>query len=391
MNENVPGIALGVQGAQSSTSAARGLARYVVDAATAIVERTPWAVAQLSYSREAAPPDFLQRLPDEIPRADDATRPTWSGPIVYHVLSAFELEPLDRVWPLWAQGTDVALVVTVHDLIPFIYADRYLHYPRIQRWHYPRLPLLSVADALIADSAHTARDITERLAIDEERIFVAGLDASPSFRPADRNRDEVFRALQAALHEIRPGFLLYVGGVEYRKNLQRLLSAYARLAPDERRNHQLVIAGKHVGRERRQLRRMLAETRLGADVLVTGPVSDAALVGLYQACHLFVFPSQYEGFGLPALEALRCGAAVVVADRSSLREVVTDPEARFDPESVDAIAEVLRRAATDGGFVARLRARAPKEAARFSWDLSTAEMLRAYGCAAAIASMRART
>jgi glycosyltransferase involved in cell wall biosynthesis len=390
LNPEVPGVALGVQGAQSSTSAARGLARYVVDAATAIVERIPWAVAQLSYSRDAPPPDFVRRLPVQIPCGDDANPPAWSGPIVYHVLSAFELEPLDRLWPRWARSADVALVVTVHDLIPFIYPDRYLHYPRIQRWHYPRLPFLSVADALIADSAHTARDITDRLDIEDTRIFVAGLDAGRHFRPPDRSLDEVLHAVQTALPEIRPGFLLYVGGVEYRKNLERLLVAYGRLGPDQRRRHQLVIAGKHVGGEQQLLRRLLGEMRVAADVLVTGPVSDATLVGLYQACHLFVFPSLYEGFGLPALEALRCGAAVVVADRSSLREVVTDPEARFDPESVDSIAATLRRAVTDSDFTARLRDHAASEAARFSWDRSTAEMLRAYSCATAIASMRVR-
>ena len=376
-----PGVALGVQAAQSQTSAGRGLGRYVTDASAAIVARVPGAVAQVSFSAELAPPAFLDQLPRSVPRGDDQTRPEWSGPLVYHVLSPLEVQPLDRVWPRWARRPSVGLTVTVHDLIPFIFPAAYMDRPIVQRWHAPRLALLRIADALVVPSSATAGDVIDRLGVDRSRIFVTGEDCGPTFRPAAEPREHLLAGLRRLVPGIRDGFLLFVGSTEFRKNLDRLLAAYAKLAPSLRQEHQLVMAGKLGPGEENHLRVSLRQHRIEADVLATGYIPDLTLARLYQLCDLFVFPSLYEGFGLPALEAMRCGARVLVADASSLPELVRDPAARFDPRSVEAIRWALERGLTDEAFRAQLQAMAAREAERFSWDRATTETLRAYGFA----------
>jgi glycosyltransferase involved in cell wall biosynthesis len=142
-----------------------------------------------------------------------------------------------------------------------------------------------------------------------------------------------------------------------------------------------MVAGKLGPGEENHLRVGVRRHRIEADVVATGYIPDGTLARLYQLCDLFVFPSLYEGFGLPALEAMRCGARVLVADVSSLPELVRDPGARFDPRSVDAIRLALERGLTDSAFRARLQAMAPLEAKRFSWDRATTEALRAYAFA----------
>ncbi len=132
---------------------------------------------------------------------------------------------------------------------------------------------------------------------------------------------------------MRPGYFLYTGGVDFRKNMEGLIRAHGALAPALRARHQLVIVCRMNDHQREHY---LAEARrCGSedDVLLTGYVSDDTLHGLYEASRVFVFPSFYEGFGLPIVEAVACGAPVIASARSSLPEVTPSGEGLFDPES----------------------------------------------------------
>jgi glycosyltransferase involved in cell wall biosynthesis len=157
-----------------------------------------------------------------------------------------------------------------------------------------------------------------------------------------------------------------------------MIAAYALLPPEVQTRHQLVISCKVLPDEERVLRDLAAARGLTGELLLTGYVSDDVLVRLYQGCGLFVFPSLYEGFGLPVLEAMRCGAPVIAGDVSSLRELVRDPEARFDPTSPITLRDRMQRGVEDLEFRSRLRAVAVSESQRFTWDKVVEETLRGY-------------
>lgn len=375
-------VAIGLQGAQSSTSAGRGLARYVQDSVTALALRAPGRIAKLCLDPELPTPEFVLELPPVLPIGPFSESPGNCRGLIYHAPSPFELLPLESIWPRWARDPGVALVVTVHDLIPFMFPERYLHIDNVRRWHLPRLGMLEVADALIAISFSTAHDVASRLAVDPARIFVTHEDCSDLFKPATEAVETLMAKVQAGLPRLRSGFLLYVGGLDWRKNIEGLIAAYARLDLESRKRHQLVIAGKVHPDETGPLLELARRLGVEANVIFTGYITDQQLVLLYQCCELFVFPSFYEGFGLPALEAMRCRAPVLVSNSSSLRELVPDAEARFDPSSVDDIAAHIRRGIRDDAFRAHLREMGALESGRYSWDRSVSETLRAYEYAA---------
>lgn len=374
--------AIGLQGAQSSTSVGRGLARYVADSVTALAERSPDAIAALCLDPELDSPAFVADLPAKLPRTPVDIPPVDRLPDLFHVPSPFELLPLDSVWPRWARQPEVGLVVTVHDLIPFVHPDRYLHIDNVRRWHLPRVGIVQVADAIVAISQTTADEVVERLGVDPQRIFVTHEDCSPDFRPAT-DRTAAVNLLSTTLPSLREGFILYVGGLDWRKNVAGLIAAYGGLAPALRSRHQLVIAGKTHPDEIRPFIQQARALGVDSSLIFTGYISDAQLIALYQSCGLFVFPSFHEGFGLPALEAMRCAAPVVVADAGALRELVTDPQARFDPRSPESMAGLITGGLTDEHFRRRLIEMAAVESARFSWDRSVAQAVRAYEFAAA--------
>jgi glycosyltransferase involved in cell wall biosynthesis len=191
------------------------------------------------------------------------------------------------------------------------------------------------------------------LGIDAGRIRVIGAGISEAFRrPA--SRDEAFARASEAIAGLERGFLLYVGGIDYRKNVEGLLHAYALLPGELRADHQLAVAFR-MSPEQRSLVVGLAR-RLGIldRLCLPGYVDDPSLIAAYQATDLFVFPSLYEGYGLPVVEAMACGAPVVASGTSAIAEL-TVPEGRFDPTDPPAIAAAIQRALTDPAIAEVLR------------------------------------
>ena len=162
---------------------------------------------------------------------------------------------------------------------------------------------------------------------------------------------------------------MYTGGADERKNLHRLIQAYALLPKSIKESHQLVLVGKMPQTSIDDLMLVAMKSGLARDeVVITGYVEDADLVKLYNSCSLFVFPSLHEGFGIPPLEAMLCGAPVIAANAASLPEVVGREDALFDPQSVTSIRDKLQRALTDTAFRASLIAHGQVHARTFSWD-----------------------
>jgi glycosyltransferase involved in cell wall biosynthesis len=284
---------------------------------------------------------------------------------IYHVGSPFEYVPIDRLWPPAARSSGMRLAVTLYDLIPDLFPEIYLTNPGVLAWYKTRLGLVRRADRVLAISQATAQDAVERLGLPPEKVAVVGAGVSDRFRPP-ADREAALADLRETLPQIEPGFVLYTGGIEPRKNIDRLLEAYAGLPQALRERHQLVVVCRVLPAERAVLERSLRRLGIASRVLFPGFVGDAELLLLYQAAELFVFPSLYEGYGLPVAEAMACGSPVIASRSSSLVELVRDEEALFDPLESGSIGASLERCLADESLRARLRERRPGE--RHTWD-----------------------
>ncbi len=268
-------------------------------------------------------------------------------------------------------------VVTVHDL-------SFLRFPEHAdpglRTFLTRTVPRSVARAVrvLADSESTKADLVELLGVEPEKISVvpAGVDAR--FRPV---RDTLKLAQVRQRYRLPEWFILFVGTLEPRKNLSRLITAYAQMRRHTGLPHELVIAGKP-GWLYEGIYEQVTKEGLTENVHFIGFVADDDLPALYTLADLLAFPSLYEGFGLPPLEAMACGTPVVASNRSSLPEAVGSAGLLVDPEDIDALADALARVLGDASLRVRLADLGRAQAARFTWQSAAERLLEAYRLAA---------
>jgi glycosyltransferase involved in cell wall biosynthesis len=377
-------VTLGVQGSQSKAHGERGIARYLVAQSVALAKVAPRAIEAFDLDPELPDPPAVEsfRTLGSVRRGEP---PGADLPRLYHVMSPFEGHPrLERIWPRWAQVRGVKLAVTLYDLIPLRFPQIYLSSPLSANFYRGRLNMIRHADAVLAISEQTGRDAVDLLGVHPGRVHVVLAGSSDFFR--ERRPDDPSE-LGERFSRLRPGFILYTAGIDWRKNLEGLMAAYARLPPAVRREHQLVITCKVMPDARLALERHAEHLGIAADFVLTGWVPDEILRELYWSCGLFVFPSLFEGFGLPLIEALRCGAPVVASDRSSMPEIVTDPRDRFDPESPDDTARALEQALGDPDL--RARQQASFRADDFTWERVAEKTLAAYEACLAVERRRA--
>lgn len=270
------------------------------------------------------------------------------------------------------------LVATIHDVAPFQLAGKY----EWKRMLYGRLLVPWLArrqKTIIAVSRHTARDVAAFLRVPEGRIasISNGIDHGRFF-PGDR--DEACQALARSRGLERP-FFLYVARLEHPgKNHVRLISAFEMFKAATHSNWQLVFGGSDWhGAE--AIHAALARSPCAPDIRCLGFVPDDELPNLYRAAEVFVYPSLFEGFGLPPLEAMACGCPVISSTRGALAEVVADAAAVIEPEDIHSIARQLYVLATDNGVKNRLRAAGLARANEFDWARTAAETLKVYEAA----------
>ena len=265
----------------------------------------------------------------------------------------------DFIPPAFGYGRSV---ITVHDL-NFLYYPRFLtaesrrYYNEQIEWAVRR------ADHILADSQATEADLTSLLDVASDKITVVHLAADESFQPLPESTARQV----VAQHELRPGFLLFVGTLEPRKNVPGLLRAYRMLLDERITDEPLVLVGGK-GWLYEEIFDRVEALDLGTHVRFLHGVPDADLPGFYNAASVLAMPSFYEGFGLPALEAMSCGTPVVAADRASLPEVVGDAASLVDPESPEDLAEALKRILTEDSERERMRKAGLEQADGFSWE-----------------------
>lgn len=370
------------QGAQSKAHGERGIARTVVELARSLVESAPRALHTIGLDPERPVPASLELLEGSglLGWASGPGTTPEPPPSIYHIISPFEPLRLHRLWPDWARDPRVATVVTLHDLIPLLFPERYLgSQPLPVAAYQARLSLLRSADRVLSVSQWSASDAVEHLGIDEDRITVVDAGTSMQLASEFSSREEALGELRVQLPGLHDTFLLYVGGEDWRKNLEGMIDAYALLPPRVRREHQLVVACRLPDKRRAQLEAHRISAGIRADeLLLTGFVSDRQLAGLYRACELFVFPSLYEGAGLPVLEAMSCGAPVAASNAASVPEVLGDDEATFDPADAPQTAAVMLRVLEDQSLLAKLRERSKRRAAQCTWGRVAEKTLEGY-------------
>ncbi len=351
-----------------------GVGTYIRNLVPALAGRDPSLEVTLFHARFAAPrpsePWMDGFAEAEVPGSIRSLYPRWNllarpalpvairSADLVHAMSASAVPPT-------AQGQ--LLVVTVHDVA----FDRYPNlFPRAWRTMY-RLGLRAAvrrADAIVTPSRATAEDVLSRTKVDPRKLHV--VPEAAALPPSEVDVGEALARLK-----VRPPYVLFVGTIEPRKNLVRLVRAYRRVAAAGV-PHALVLAGP-LGWHHEGLMRELALEGPG-EIVMTGALAPAELDAIYRAADAFVYPSVYEGFGLPVLEAMSRGIPVVASTTSALPEVTGDAALGVNPRSVREIAAAIASLVGDVALAERLAAAGRLQAERFSWDETARMTLEVY-------------
>lgn len=309
------------------------------------------------------PQSPLRRLAEHI-RAEVISA---AAPDLLHLGSVFEGFRHDVVttWP--AEFTRPPIAATVHDLIPMTLRETYLdgHWREagLVPWYARCLDELAACAPLLANSEATRAEALRHLSLPPDRVVVVGGGASPGFVPPPT--DPAAREALLRHYGLAEGYLLYLGAGDFRKNEGLLLRAYAALPEGLRARHRLAIG--HVNPP--HLREMARGAGVADHELICLPfIPDDALPGLYAAAGLFVMPSLAEGFGLPLLEAMACGAPCIASNRSALPEVLARSDALFNPDDAAGLTRLIQRLLEAPELRADLAAYGPRRAREFSWD-----------------------
>lgn len=261
-------------------------------------------------------------------------------------------------------------VLTIYDLI-MLFPEFFVPlYPREELKRY-----IDRADSIIAISEHTKRDIINFFNVPEEKVRVILLAADERFRCIE-DKEAIRKTLD--IYGISDEYILYTGPMELRKNVPALVRAYSILKTENKISHKLVLAGNKGGGQYKEIMDIISSDGIENEVIFTGFVADDDLPYLYNGASVFAFPSLYEGFGLPPLEAMACGCPVVTSNTSSLPEVVGDAGLMVDPNRPEELAEAMWRILEESELRAELRERGLKRAAEFSWRRCAEETLAVY-------------
>ena len=301
-------------------------------------------------------------------------------------------EQIVQPWVLWRQGIDLLhamafvsplwcpcpSVVTIYDLSFLRYPESFRRWNRFYLSTFVRLSARR-ANHFIAISKSTAQDIVRLLGVKADQVSVVHCGVEESYHPMALQEIDHFRR-QRGLPE---KMLLYLGTIEPRKNLGRLIEAYHLLmktwaGPEgEGDVPRLVIAGAK-GWLWEEVFALVESLGLQEQVIFPGYVPGPELPAWYNAAEVFVYPSTYEGFGLPVLEAMACGTPVVTSNTSSLPEVVGEAGLTVAPEDVEGLCHAMKRALTDAGLRKSLHEQGLQRAALFSWDKAAQETVAIY-------------
>ncbi len=268
--------------------------------------------------------------------------------------------------------TSALYCTTLHDVVPLFHRE-YLNGDQIRNWYLDKIDQARRSDILLTVSNASKADISEKLFIPENKIHVAenGYDQT-LFNPTHVSSAQEIYARKK--YNLYGNFIFYYGGCDIHKNLRRLIGAFEQIAPVKRQDIALVLAGRELAVDP-DIRRLVEASTASDAILTPGFVDDNDLPVLIKLARGFVFPSTHEGFGLPVLEAMACGTPVIGSARSSVGEIINNPDATFDPKSTHDISRKIQLLINDNDFRWKIKNTGLENAARYSWDKSARKLL----------------
>ena len=365
--------------ARTATDHFPGIGRYVVNLSGALQHVAP--DLELRLLRDPTAPALHLTLPD-LPTIDCAESPftlsqQWR---VRHTLRDSRAVLYHSPYYLMPYRPGMPTMFTCHDLIPLIFRKYFKARHRLI-YRFAHQLALNTAQLTIAVSQSTKNDLQRLFGVKPDRIVVVHEGVDAHFQPPAR--PEIDRVKQ---HYALPDrYVLYFGSNKPHKNLVRLIEAFAQVGTGNRgagsRDQSLgigLVIGGHWDQRYPEAKQSAEKLGLADRVRFIGPVADADLPALYGGAAVFVFPSQYEGFGLPVLEAMACGAPVVCSNRSSLPEVAGDAAALCNPENQAALAQAIAQIIFDPAQLLERRERSLTRAAQFTWERTAQQTAAAY-------------
>lgn len=277
-----------------------------------------------------------------------------------------------------ALSSKTKLVLTLHDLSYEIFPETFSLKRRM--WHSfinPR-KLAKSADQIIAVSDSTASDIMSHFKIEEEKIFRICNGVSDEMIELDRNDPKLIEVKER--YHLPFNFILYLGTVEPRKNIPAIVKAFDQLKMLNRaelNKYKLVIAGG-MGWKTQDILKCGREAQFTDDIIFTSCITNEDKAAVYTLASLFVYPSHFEGFGIPVLEAMRCGLPVITSNSSSLSEVVGSAAIMIDPDKPDELFKAMKEVLLDKDFMSYMQLQSPRQAIRFNWRTAARETLEVF-------------
>jgi glycosyltransferase involved in cell wall biosynthesis len=264
-------------------------------------------------------------------------------------------------------------VLTVHDLTPILFPEMHTRETNLT-WRSSFKFIKNKTNIMICVSESTKTDCVKLLNIPEKRLRVIPLSADEQYKPL-KNKKQIHDELKQEYNIDFP-FILFVGTLEKRKNVPTLIKSFYKLKKSKVDHKLVVVGGK--GWKYTKIFDLIEELNLKNEVIFTDYVSDEYLVKLYNAADLFVYPSLYEGFGLPPLEAMACGCPVITSNTSSLPEVVGDAGIMIDPNDINSLTESMLKILTNNQLREEMSKKSLERAKMFSWKKTAKETWNVY-------------
>ena len=271
------------------------------------------------------------------------------------------------------------LVLTIHDLSYEIFPQTFSLKRRL--WHHILNPrrLCQIADRIIAVSQSSKSDIVSRWEISEEKVQVIYNGIPADFEQLDHNNPKLIAIKDR--YRLPFKFIFYLGTIEPRKNIPAIVKAYDRLRElnnPQLDKYKLVIAGSK-GWKTKNILSVMRSAKFTEDIIFISNITNEDKAAVYTLASLFVYPSFFEGFGIPVLEAMRCGVPTITSNTSSLPEVVGDGAIMIDPDKPDELYSAMKELLLNRDFYADMKQQALRQAVRFNWKASARELLKIFG------------
>ncbi len=396
-------IAIDLQGIQSDGSRTRGIGRYSKEIVRAIIEQpseNEYVLVANASLRDVSE-DFLPQLE----KYNNLNYLKWSSPGPLDYLSKNDTAALVakylRSYAFSRLNVDLILITSFlegftencildfdndflkvpilsifYDAIPLINPKLYLHHnPDFESFYLDKLKKIKDLDGLLAISHSSYKEAINYLNFDSKCVYNI---SSACDQEVFNTKKLIELNSNISFNSITP-YILYSGASDPRKNVKRLIHAYSLISSELSSKYNLVLVGKLVNAEINLIKQWIEKFNIDSEnVHILGYVSDSDLALLYRKCSLFVFPSLHEGFGLPVLEAMSCGAPVIGSNATSIPEIIGTSEALFDPNSVISIKNLIEKGLTDISFRTFLVNNAKDRSQLFSWSDSAARAIEAF-------------